>query len=47
MSWLQLKLQMLPSISNEIKSRIREFNNLVEEIDRAAERNESDNAMMQ
>ena len=47
MSWLQLKLQMLPSISNEIKSRIREFNNLVDEIDRAAERNESDNAMMQ
>ena len=46
MSWLQLKLQMLPSISNEIKSRIKEFNQYVDEIDAAAERGEPDNHML-
>ena len=38
---------MLPSISNEIKSRIKDFNWYVEEIDAAAERGETDNMMMQ
>ena len=37
---------MLPSISNEIKSRIKDFNWYVEEIDAAAERGETDNMMM-
>ena len=32
MSWLQLKLQMLPSISNEVRNRITEFNNLIAEV---------------
>ena len=38
---------MLPSISNEIKSRIKEFNYFVDEIDDSAERGETDNTMMQ
>ena len=38
---------MLPSISNEIKSRIKEFNYFVEQIDEATERGETDNQMMQ
>ena len=32
-SWLQLKLQMLPSISNEIRNRITDFNHIVKDID--------------
>ena len=47
MSWMQLKLQMLPSLSNEIKSRIKEFNQYVQEIDDAADRGETDNMAMQ
>ena len=47
MSWLELKLTMLPSISNEIKSRIREFNQYVEDIDHAADRGEPDTIAMQ
>ena len=47
MSWLQLKLQMLPSIANEIKSRIKEFNHYVDEIDAASDRGETDNVLMQ
>ena len=47
MSWLQLKLQMLPSIANEIKTRIKELNYYVEEIDAIAERGETDNSLMQ
>ena len=38
---------MLPSLSNEIKSRIKEFNYYVNEIDEAAERGETDNTAMQ
>ena len=38
---------MLPSISNEIKSRIKGFNKLVDQIDQAAERGETDNESMQ
>ena len=38
---------MLPSLSNEIKSRIKEFNQYVHEIDEAAERGETDNSAMQ
>ena len=33
MSWLQLKLQMLPCISNEIQTNIKRFNTLVDQID--------------
>ena len=44
---MQLKLQMLPSLSNEIKSRIKEFNQYVQEIDDAADRGETDNMAMQ
>ena len=47
MSWLELKLQMLPSISVEIKTRIKEFNKYVDEIDQAVERDETDNLTMQ
>ncbi len=47
MSWLELKLTMLPSISNEIKSKIREFNQYVEDIDHAADRGEPDTIAMQ
>ena len=38
---------MLPSISNEIKSRIKEFHWYIDEIDAAAERGEQDNHMLQ
>ena len=32
-SWLPLKLQMLPSIANEIRNKITELNIIVKEID--------------
>ena len=38
---------MLPSISNEIKSRIKEFNYFVDQIDEATERGVNDNQVMQ
>ena len=37
---------MLPSLSNEIRTRIKEFNTYVQEIDEAAERGENDNMAM-
>ena len=32
-SWLPLKLQLLPSIANEIRNKINELNNIIREID--------------
>ena len=46
MSWLQLKLQMLPSISNEIDTAIKQFHRLISKIDECTEKGETDVFML-
>ena len=46
MSWLQLKLQMLPSIDREINSVIKNFKANVKAIDEANERGEVDQNLL-
>ena len=42
--WLQLKLNMLPSIAAEIKSKINEYHDLVNNIDESETTNANRNA---